>query len=85
MQIPEFLKTGDKVMVISPSGKIEEEIVKKGMDVLSDWGLDPIPGMACLSRCGRFAGDDNVRLDIVILHFYMQLLERQGLYLCMHR
>lgn len=48
MQIPEFLKTGDKVMVISPSGKIEEEIVKKGMDVLSDWGLDPIRGMACL-------------------------------------
>ena len=63
MQIPEFLKTGDKVMVISPSGKIEEEIVKKGMDVLSDWGLDPIPGMACLSRCGRFAGDDNVRFS----------------------
>ncbi len=63
MQIPEFLKAGDKVMLISPSGKIEEEIVKRGMNVLSDWGLDPIRGMACLSRCGRFAGDDNARFS----------------------
>ena len=46
MQVPEFLKAGDKVMVISPSGKIEEEIVKKGINVLSDWGLNPILGMA---------------------------------------
>lgn len=60
MQIPEFLKTGDKVMVISPSGKIEEEIVKKGMDVLSDWGLDPDTGYGSASvGVDCFADDDN--------------------------
>lgn len=65
MYIPEFLKQGDKVMVVSPSGKIDSEIVDRGMAVLAEWGLDPVCGCSGKSVCGRFAGDDKARfLDL---------------------
>ena len=63
MQRPEFLKRGDRVIVISPSGKIDREIVKRGMAVLSEWGLNAVCGVSCNSEYGRFAGDDNARLS----------------------
>lgn len=65
MHIPQFLTPGDKVLVVSPSGKIDGEIVDRGMTVLSKWGLVPVCGTSCKSSCGRFAGDDDARfLDL---------------------
>ena len=36
---PPFLEKGDKVIIISPSGKIEREIVAKAWKRLASWGL----------------------------------------------
>ena len=41
---PDYLKSGDKVALISPSYYTPMENVKKTADVLRSWGLDPVVG-----------------------------------------
>ena len=41
---PDYLKTGDKVALISPSYFTPMENVEKTADVLRGWGLEPAAG-----------------------------------------
>jgi muramoyltetrapeptide carboxypeptidase LdcA involved in peptidoglycan recycling len=41
---PDYLKSGDKVALISPSYYTPMENVEKTADVLRSWGLDPVVG-----------------------------------------
>ena len=41
---PDYLKTGDKVALISPSYFTPMENVEKTADVLRSWGLEPVVG-----------------------------------------
>ncbi|MCP9612411.1 S66 peptidase family protein [Coprobacter tertius] len=63
MKRPEYLKQGDKIAIISPSGKVERRYIEGAERTLREWGLEPIIAMHCLSECGRFAGKDEARLQ----------------------
>lgn len=56
-----FLKPGDSVAIISPSGKINPEYVEGSIKTLEQWGLRAIPGESVLATYGRFAGTDAER------------------------
>lgn len=62
MQRPDFLTTGDRIMIVSPSGKVDPGYVEGAMQTFREWGFDPVAGEFALSECGRFAGDDKSRL-----------------------
>ena len=54
---PEFLKTGDKVALISPSYFTPMENVEKTAEVLRGWGLEPVVGPNVGKVVdGRYAG-----------------------------
>lgn len=60
--IPNYLKKGDKVAVISPAGKVNKELTESGIIVLKSWGLDVIRGKHLYSQYGSLAGTDEQRL-----------------------
>ena len=62
MILPEFLKKGDVIRLITPSGAIEPEYVAGASEVLASWGYIPQTGSYALSREGRFAGTTAERL-----------------------
>jgi muramoyltetrapeptide carboxypeptidase len=63
MLVPDPLKPGDKVGVISISGPVDEELLNRGISVLRSWGLAPVTGPNVLRRTGYLAGADQERLS----------------------
>jgi muramoyltetrapeptide carboxypeptidase len=62
MQKPPFLKSGDIVSIISPSGKIQPEPILNAVKWLNSWGLEVRLGKNCLNKWFNFAGRDDERL-----------------------
>lgn len=62
MIIPEFLKPNDKVVILSPSGKIEAQWVEGLKQVLEEYGLVVSVSEHTLCEAGRFAGTDEDRI-----------------------
>ena len=60
---PPFLKKGDLVAIISPSGVISEEVIPGAVGVIESWGLRVITGKNIYKSDGPFAGKDNERLE----------------------
>ena len=60
---PPFLKIGDKVAIVSPSGAVNPEYVNGALHTLRSWQLNPVVGTFAKTSCGRFAGTDEQRLD----------------------
>ncbi|WP_200216613.1 S66 peptidase family protein [Micromonospora coerulea] len=58
---PPVLRPGDTVMLISPSGPTRPERVARGMELLTGWGLRPVPAPNAYARRGYLAGDDALR------------------------
>lgn len=63
MIIPEYLKQNDKVVILSPSGKIEAQWVEGLKAVLESYGLVVSVAQHTLCAKGRFAGTDNERIQ----------------------
>jgi muramoyltetrapeptide carboxypeptidase len=63
MIYPSFLKHGDKVVILSPSGKIETQWVEGLKAVLESYGLVVSVADHTLCAKGRFAGSDNERIQ----------------------
>ena len=61
--LPPFLKSGDKVAIVSPAGAIDAELVDGAIDVLESWGLIAEKRAYTTDRVGRFAGTDKCRYD----------------------
>ena len=59
---PRFLKPNDKVVILSPSGKIESQWVEGLKEVLESYGLIVSVGEHALCGNGRFAGTDEERI-----------------------
>ena len=58
------LQKGDIINVLAPSSFIDkEEDLKKGLDILSSWGLKINKNNNLYKRYGYFAGDDQTRFD----------------------
>lgn len=60
--LPPFLKKGDHVALISPSGVIDEALVLAAKEVYESWGLVAEIGTSALKKNGRFAGTDEDRI-----------------------
>lgn len=56
LTLPAYLKPGDKVAIVSPSGKIDKTILKKMSVKLQDRGLVPVQSRHAGSSWGRYAG-----------------------------
>ena len=62
-KVPQFLKAGDEVAIISPSWAIDESKIGYAVRLLESWGLKVRLGKNVLRRYGPFAGSDRERLD----------------------
>ncbi len=62
MIYPKFLKPNDKVVILSPSGKIEAQWVEGLKEVLESYGLLVSVSEHALCENGRFAGTDEERI-----------------------
>lgn len=61
-QFPAFLQKGDKVAIISPSGKIDKFFLKGAKERLKSWGFKVVMGKHAGGSCGRYAGTIRQRL-----------------------
>jgi muramoyltetrapeptide carboxypeptidase len=60
--VPAFLKKGDKIAIVSPSGNINPEYIHGAVNVLSGWGLVPIVGKYACGQMGRYSGSESERI-----------------------
>lgn len=61
MRFPAFLKSGDKVGVVSPARKILAEEMAPALASLQEWGLVPVLGTHLYSVAHQYAGSDAER------------------------
>lgn len=54
--IPPALQEGDKVIIVSPSGKIDKRFIKGAQQRLESWGLVPVVGKHAGNSSGLYAG-----------------------------
>lgn len=62
---PERLRAGDKVIILSPAGALDEHRLAWSVDLLKDWGLEPILSENSKMRWGKFSGKDEIRKQTV--------------------
>lgn len=62
---PEYLKAGDTVAIVAPSGilKNRQGEVQQAVDLLKSWGLHAVVGKHVFSQANHFAGTDNERCE----------------------
>ncbi|KAA6352292.1 putative murein peptide carboxypeptidase [termite gut metagenome] len=53
---PPFLNAGDKIAIVSPSGRIDKLFLKGSVAQLSSWGLKPVLGKSVSDSSGQYAG-----------------------------
>lgn len=58
---PPYLKSGDRVGIVSPARKISSDEVKSSVKILQRWGLEPVFGRHIFSSNHQFAGTDEQR------------------------
>ena len=61
--IPPCLREGDKVVILSPSGKIDKAFLKGADARLRAWGLRPVLSRHAAGSCGLYAGTAGQRLE----------------------
>ena len=63
MIIPPYLKEGDRIEIVAPSGKVNPEYVQHSQSVLESWGFRVELSEHIFTEYGRFAGTANERLS----------------------
>jgi muramoyltetrapeptide carboxypeptidase len=63
LTIPPYLKEGDRVAIISPSGVVEKDVILNAAKMLANSGFEVVMGENVFNRSGCFAGTDRERLD----------------------
>jgi len=61
--LPRFLSQGDKAIIISPSGNIDNRYITAAKDILSNWGLVVETAPYAGREVGRFCGTPAQRLS----------------------
>ncbi len=62
MIFPSLLKSGDKIAIVSPAGKLQSNDLVGATNILSSWGLQVVLGDHVYDSDNYFAGKDEVRL-----------------------
>jgi len=62
---PDFLKAGDTVSIVAPSGLLNnrEKEINQAKTLLKSWGLNVVIGKYVFNKSGHFAGTDNQRAE----------------------
>ncbi len=60
---PKTLHIGDKVAIVSPSGRIDRDLIDATKQTLESWGLKVVSGKFAYNEYGRFAGTDEERFS----------------------
>lgn len=63
LKLPPSLHEGDKVVILSPSGKIDRSFLKGAQKRLESWGLRAVLSKHAGSSSGRYAGTIKQRLE----------------------
>lgn len=63
MKRPPALRFDDRAVILSPAGKIDDNVVRDATDVLKSWGLRPEISENALCDAGRFSGSVAQRLS----------------------
>jgi muramoyltetrapeptide carboxypeptidase len=63
MNTPPYLKSGDKVGIVSTAKRTESHEINDGLALLKSWGLEPIIGNNAFKAYGFLAGTDKNRLE----------------------
>ena len=60
---PDFLRKGDSVAIVAPSGVLlgKSREIDQAVDLLKSWGLHPVVGPHVFNQNGHFAGTDDER------------------------
>lgn len=56
MIAPPPLKKGDKIGIVSPSGRIEEDVLDNAIERFEEWGLEVIVAQGAYNRFNQFGG-----------------------------
>lgn len=59
--IPSFLRAGDNIRIVSPSGCIHPDFIDGATKLLSSWGLKVTEGKYARTEYGRFSGTKDER------------------------
>lgn len=62
MILPEFLKRGDQVAVVSPASAVKPEFIDGACHVLEQWGFTPVPSKHCRNNAGYYSASVEQRL-----------------------
>jgi len=62
---PDYLKAGDTVSIVAPSGLLNhrEKEINLAKDLLKSWGLHVVIGQHVFNKSGHFAGTDEQRAE----------------------
>ncbi len=63
MKVPPYIKTGSKIHIVSPAGKMDEKYVMPAVEWLTEQGYKVELGKHVFARHFQFAGTDEQRLD----------------------
>lgn len=58
---PDYLKTGDTVIIVSTARKVSKAEMKPAMDILTSWGLNVQTGKNLFKFSNQFSGTDEER------------------------
>lgn len=61
--IPPWLKEGDHIAIVSPSGVVDRDVIERAADMLTASGFQVAIGKNVFNRNGCFAGTDSERLE----------------------
>ena len=63
VRMPQALKAGDTIAIISPSSTPSKEVVERGCDALRRWGYVPVVGRHAMNSWHGFAGTAEERAE----------------------
>jgi muramoyltetrapeptide carboxypeptidase len=61
--VPPFVQPGDQIGVMTPASPYPDQALRKGIELLRDWGFRVVLGRKRISRKGYLAGTDQERAD----------------------
>src|ERR1051325_88231 len=61
MKIPPYLKKGDKIGIVATARKISRAELQPAVDILKQWGLEPVLSENIFGEDHQFSGTDEQR------------------------
>lgn len=61
MIIPDYLKKGDRIRIVTPAGKVQKDKILAGIELLQDIGYEVLIGNHVFDRFFQYAGTDQQR------------------------